>query len=223
MGNKNSNYGTRLSRPIVCSYDTSYEHSLEHYTAVRRMVEDAELGRVAVSGIYRDGNAVNHSVDALCEAGFRNSDISLLFSKSEGTKNIAGEKHTNPLEKGTTPGDTSSGEVSGSLVWLARIEPVATAAVGQFIAVGPIVAALATAGAGGTLDGFVGTLLGMGIPDCHAKRYDGRVKEGGILLSVYVDGSDLRAKHVLERTGADDISIADEESAHRDNRLPRAS
>jgi hypothetical protein len=211
MSNKDSKpmaAGTRLSRPIVGSYDTSYEHSLEHYIAVRRMAEDAELGRVAVSGIYRDGGAVNHTVNALCEAGFRNTDISVLF------------------ERGTASGAASGGEVSGSLGWLVGIGPVAAAAVGQFIAVGPIVAPLATAGAGGILDGLLGTLFGIGIQEWDAKRYQGRVKEGGILLSVYVDSSDARAKHILERTGADDISTTEEERAEwqrSDNPLPRAS
>src|SRR5215469_8328525 len=145
-----------------------YEHSLEHYTVVRRMVENAELGRVAVSGIYRDRSAVNHTVNALCAAGFRNTDISVLFPESEGTND------TNAPEKGTAPGATSGGELSGSLRWLAGLGPVATAAVGQFIAVGPIVTALATAGTGGILDGLGATLFGVGIPEYHAKRYEER-------------------------------------------------
>jgi len=183
------------------------------------MVEDAQLGRVAASGIYRDGSAVNHTVNALREAGFRNTDISVLCLESEGTKDIA-------CGKGTAPGATSGGEVSGSLRWLAGLGPVATAAVGQFVAVGPIVTALATAGTGGILDGLGATLFGVGIPEYHAKRYEERVKEGGILLSVYVDSSDGRAKHILERTGADDISTTEEESAEwqkSNNPLPRAS
>ena len=215
MSNKDSNYtpaGTRLSRAIVCSYDTGYEHSLEHYTAVRRMVEDAELGRVAVSGMYRDGSTVNHTVNALCDAGFRNTDISVLLPESEGTKDIACGKHTDTPEKGTAPGATSGGGVNGSLAWLARIGPVATASVGQFSAIGPIVAALATAGTGGICDGLVDALFGMGIQECEARRYEGRVKEGGILLSVYSDNSDWtrKAKDILERTGADDVSSTGE-------------
>jgi hypothetical protein len=86
---------------------------------------------------------------------------------------------------------------------------------GPFIAAGPIMAALAGAGAGGVVGGIAGALIGMGIPEYEAKRYEGRIKEGGILLSVHCDSSDWvkKAKQVLERTGAEDISSAGEASA----------
>ena len=87
--------------------------------------------------------------------------------------------------------------------------------VGPFIAAGPIVAALAGAGAVGVVGGIAGALVGMGIPEYEAKRYEGRIKEGGILLSVHSDGSDWtkKAKEILERTGAEDVSSRGEASA----------
>jgi len=190
------------------------------------MVEDAELGRVAVFGMYRDGSAVNHTVKALCEAGFRNTDISVLFP--ETAKDLVCGKHTDTPEKGVAPGATSGGEVDGSLGWLGRIGPVATASAGRFIAAGPIVAALTTAGGGGILDGLTSTLFGMGIPEYEAKRYEGRVQQGGILLSVDSDNSDWtrKATEILERTGAEDVSSTGEEKAdfsNTDNPMLRAS
>jgi hypothetical protein len=83
---------------------------------------------------------------------------------------------------------------------------------GPFIAAGPIMAALAGAGIGGAVGGLTGALVGMGIPEYEAKRYEGRVKDGGILLSVHPDSSEetKKAKEILERTGAQDISSTSE-------------
>lgn len=103
---------------------------------------------------------------------------------------------------------------------------LAVPGVGPFIAAGPIVAALAGAGVGGTVGGIAGALIGMGIPEYEAKRYEGQVKSGGILLSVHSDDSDWskRAKQVLRRTGAQDIGSAGEVSVNSsDNDLRRAS
>ena len=89
-------------------------------------------------------------------------------------------------------------------------------------------AALAGVGVGGAIGGIAGALIGMGIPEYEAKRYEGRVKEGGILLSVHCDSSDWtkKAKEILERTGAEDVSSTGEASADfskTDKPLPRAS
>ena len=96
--------------------------------------------------------------------------------------------------------------------WLAGIGALAIPGLGPFIAAGPIMAALAGAGVGGAVGGLTGALVGMGIPEYEAKRYEGRVKDGGILLSVHSDSSEetKRAKEILERTGAQDISSTGE-------------
>lgn len=181
----------------------------------------------AVFGIYRTRGGVEQGVDALRAAGFRNTDISVLFPENEGTKDFAHEKNTKAPE-GTAAGAGTGAVVGGALGWLAGIGALAIPGVGPLIAAGPIVAALTGVGVGGAIGGITGALIGMGIPEYEAKRYEGRVKEGGILLSVHSDSSDWtsKAKDVLERTGAEDISSAGEASADfskTDKPMQRAS
>jgi hypothetical protein len=181
----------------------------------------------AAFGIYRTRLDAENGVDALRDAGYRATDISALLPENEGTKDFAHEKHTKAPE-GTATGATSGAVIGGGLGWLAGIGALAIPGLGPLIAAGPIVAALAGAGAGGVLGGLTGALVGMGIPEYEAKRYEGRVKEGGILVSVHCDDSNWtkRAKEILERTGADDVSSTGEASADfskTDKPMPRAS
>jgi hypothetical protein len=186
----------------------------------------------AVFGIYTSYASVENAVDALRTAGFRNEDISALFPEGAGTRDFAHEKNTKAPE-GATAGGGTGAVVGGALGWLLGIGAIAIPGLGPFIAAGPIMAALAGAGVGGAVGGITGALIGMGIPEYEAKRYEGRVKDGGILLSVHSDNSDWtkRAKEILKRTGAQDISSTGEAGAEDkservksdDVRLPRAS
>ena len=168
----------------------------------------------AVFGIYSSYGQVESAVDALRAAGVRNTDISVLFPENVGSKDFAHEKGTKAPE-GATTGAGTGALIGGGLGWLAGIGALAIPGLGPFIAAGPIMAALAGAGVGGAVGGIAGALIGMGIPEYEAKRYEGRVKEGGILLSVHSDNSDWtkRAKEILERTGAQDISSTGEAKA----------
>jgi hypothetical protein len=181
----------------------------------------------AVFGIYPTYTAVETAVDALRSAGFRNADISALFPENAGTREFAHEKNTKAPE-GATTGAGTGVVLGGAMGWLLGIGAIAIPGLGPFIAAGPIMAALAGAGVGGTVGGIAGALVGMGIPEYEAKRYEGRVKDGGVLLSVHSDNSDWtkRAKEILKSTGAQDISSAGEASADEsesDVRLRRAS
>src|SRR5271169_4337943 len=178
----------------------------------------------AAFGIYRDRVGVETAVDMLRNAGFRNTDISVLFPHNEGTKDFAAEKNTKAPE-GTAAGVGTGAVVGGALGWLMGIGALAIPGLGPFIAAGPIMAALAGVGVGGAIGGIAGALVGMGIPEYEAKRYEGRVKDGGILLSVHSDNSEWtkRAKMILEATGAQDISSSGEASSDEpDMQLPRA-
>ena len=165
----------------------------------------------AVFGIYASIVTVENGVDALQRAGFRNTDISVLLPENAGSKDFAHQKGTKAGE-GATAGAGTGAVLGGALGWLAGIGALAIPGVGPFIAAGPIMAALAGAGVGGAVGGIAGALIGMGIPEYEAKRYEGRVKNGGILLSVHSDNSEWtkRAKDILEQTGAEDISSSGE-------------
>src|ERR1700757_4768527 len=147
----------------------------------------------AVFGIYANRTGAETAVDALKAANFRNSDISVLLPEGDRTKDFAHEKSTKAPE-GATTGAGTGAVVGGTLGWLMGIGALAIPGLGPFIAAGPIMAALAGAGVGGTVGGIAGALIGMGIPEYEAKRYEGRIKSGGILLSVHCDDSDWTKK-----------------------------
>jgi Protein of unknown function (DUF3341) len=167
----------------------------------------------AVFGIYKNSMAAERAVDRILAEGFSNNDISVLLPDTQSTKEFAHEKNTKAPE-GTATGATAGGVVGGTLGLLAGIGTLAIPGVGPFIAAGPIMAALAGVGVGGAVGGLIGALVGMGIPEYEAKRYEGRVKSGGVLLSVHCTGSHdvARAKEILKQTGAEDIASAGEKS-----------
>ena len=168
----------------------------------------------AVFGMYATYENVSEGVDALKASGFRNTDISVLFPENAGSRDFAHEKNTKAPE-GATTGAGTGAVVGGTLGWLAGIGTLAIPGLGPFIAAGPIMALLAGVGVGGAVGGITGALIGLGIPEYEAKRYEGRIKAGRILLSVHSENSQStdRAKEILERTGAQDISSTAEASA----------
>jgi hypothetical protein len=169
---------------------------------------------IAVFGIYQTGRQAERSVDDLMAAGFRSDDISVLLPDHECTTTFAHEKNTKAPE-GATAGVTAGGAIGGTLGLLAGMGLLAIPGVGPFLAAGPIMAALAGLGAGATVGGLVGALVGIGIPEYEAKRYEGHIRDGGVLLSVHCDSADKvnRAKNLLKHTGAQDIASTGEAKA----------
>ena len=169
------------------------------------------MSNTAIFGIYPTYETVEGAVRELKAAGFRATDVSVLVPENLGTKDLAHVKATKAPE-GAAAGAGSGAIIGGTLGWLAGIGALAIPGIGPLIAAGPIVAALAGAGAVGAIGGITGALAGMGIPEYEAKRYEGRVRSGGILLSVHADDTPWtrKAEKVLRDTGAEDISSVSE-------------
>ena len=181
--------------------------------------------RTTVLGIYPTRSGAEAGLQALKEAGFRNADVSVLFPEDLGTKEVGTETSTKAPEAAAAGAGTGA-VIGGALAWLAGIGALAIPGAGPFIAAGPLVAALAGATAGGTLGVIAGALVGLGITEGEAKRYEGHLRSGGILLSVHCDSTNsaVMAQEVLRRTGAQDISPigeAKEEDAEGDRPLAR--
>jgi hypothetical protein len=185
------------------------------------------MANSVVFGIFSTKAQVETAVDEMKREGFRNADISVLFPYNEGTKDFALEKGTKAPE-GAVAGATSGAVFGGALGWLAGIGVLAIPGIGPFIAAGPIMALLGGVGVGAAVGGITGALIGMGIPEYVATRYEGRIKGGCILLSVHADDSKWiqKAKKILDQMGADDISSTGEtkgDYANTDKPRDRAS
>jgi len=170
--------------------------------------------KTAVFGIYPTLSSADHATDTLVRSGFPASDISALLPENLGSRQIGTEKASKAPE-GAATGAGSGAVLGGTLGLLAGIGALAIPGVGPLIAAGPIMAALAGIGVGGAVGGFTGALIGLGIPEYEAKRYEGRMQKGGILLSVHCDSSEAvkRAKEIMKMTSAEDISATGESSA----------
>lgn len=155
-----------------------------------------------------------HIVDQLRLSNFSSNDISALFADHGTTRDFAHEKHTKAPE-GTAAGAGTGGVIGGSLGWLAGIGALAIPGVGPFIAAGPILAALSGAAIGATLGGITGCLIGLGIPELEAKRYEGKLQGGNILIAVHAEDSDevARAREIFETAEASDICTTGEKTA----------
>jgi len=158
-------------------------------------------------------------VSELKAAGFSNNDISVLFPDKTGTRDFAHEHHTKAPE-GAATGAGTGGVLGGVLGWLVGAGTLAIPGLGPFIAAGPILAALGGASVGATVGGLTGALVGMGIPEYEAKLYEGKLREGNILLSVHTDDGEQRkrAKEIFQNCGAEDVSALEEASTPRAKR-----
>jgi len=168
----------------------------------------------SVLGIYPDRTTVSDAINVLHKTGYRETDISVLSSDNQGSKDFAHDPHTRALE-GAAVGAGAGAVIGAALAWFVSIQTVSIPGFGPLVAVGPVVAALAGAGAGGALGWIAGWLAGLGQTEYVARRYAGRIRRGGILVSVHCDSPEwcARAKMTLQDTGARCISSASETAA----------
>ena len=172
------------------------------------------MSKKSVFCIATTRDQADRIVDQLKASNFSNNDISVLFPDKGTTKDFAHEKNTKAPE-GAVAGASTGGVVGGALGWIVGIGALAIPGVGPFIAAGPILAALSGAAIGAAAGGIAGGLIGLGIPELEAKRYEGKVKEGNILLSVHTENSEeiKRAKEIFTNAGAHDICVTGEAAA----------
>jgi hypothetical protein len=177
----------------------------------------------AVIGIVATQPQAEMIVIELQRSGFRTDDISVVFPDTGATRDFAHEKNTKAPE-GAVTGASAGGVLGGTLGLLAGIGALAIPGLGPFIAAGPIMAALSGAAAGAAVGGVAGALVGLGIPEVEAKAYEGKLKSGKILISVHTDDADVRkrAREIMERNSATDISVVGEESVPKDKSQPVA-
>jgi uncharacterized protein YcfJ len=164
-----------------------------------------------VIGIAETDTQAESIVNALQAAGIAGTDISVLLPDQQGSRDFAHEHNTKAPE-GAVAGASTGGVIGGTLGLLVGIGALAIPGLGPFIAAGPLMAALSGAAAGAAAGGITGALIGLGIPEIEAKRYEGKVKGGNILIAAHVSSSELqdRAKSVLQREGAHDVSTSSE-------------
>jgi hypothetical protein len=169
------------------------------------------MSKKSVFCIATNRGQADQIVDRLKAANFSSNDISVLFPDKDTSRDFAHEKHTKAPE-GAVAGASTGGVVGGALGWIVGIGALAIPGVGPFIAAGPIMAALSGAAIGAAAGGIAGGLIGLGIPELEAKRYEGKVKEGNILLSVHTENSEeiKRAKEIFTAAGAHDICTTGE-------------
>src|SRR5262245_10551385 len=165
----------------------------------------------AVVCIVDDPIKAEGVVAELRDAGIESDQVSVLFPDKQGTRDFAHERNTK-LPEGAATGAAAGGVLGGALGWLVGIGSLAIPGLGPFIAAGPIMAALSGAAVGATAGGITGALVGMGVPEFEAKRYEGKIKGGNILISVHTDDGDerTRVKEIFERAGAEDIRTTGE-------------
>jgi hypothetical protein len=149
-------------------------------------------------------------IHRLQAAGFADSDISVLMADKQETREFAHEHHTRAPE-GAVAGIGTGLAVGGVVGWLAGVGSLALPGLGALIAAGPIMGALSGAAVAGTVGGVTGALIGMGIPEHEAKKYEGRVQQGNTLVSVHSESIEeiRRARDVFADAGAEDIAMAD--------------
>lgn len=169
---------------------------------------------ISAFGIYPDQATVADAVEALKAAGFRSTDMSVLYPENLGSKDFGHERHTKAPE-GAVAGGGSGAVVGAAIGWLAGAGSMMIPGLEPFAAAGPVMGMLGGMGVGVTLGGLAGGFVGAGIPEYEAKRYEGRVRRGGILLSVHCDDATWAksARRILKKTGAKDIATAGEAKA----------
>lgn len=174
------------------------------------------MAKKAVIGLVASEAQAENIVIALQRLGFSSNDISVLLQDQQATRNFAQEQHTKAPSEGAVAAVSAGGAVGGTLGFLAGIGALAIPGVGPLIAAGPILATLSGAAAGAAMVSLAGALVGMGMPESEAKQYEGKIKDGHVLVSIHIHDARQRdqAKRIVAAAGAIDVVITGEHSPH---------
>src|ERR1039458_750773 len=177
------------------------------------------MSKKSVFCIATSRNHADQIVGQLKTANFSNNDIWVLLPDKHSTRDFAHEKNTK-APKGAVAGAGTGVVIGGALGWIAGIGALAIPGVGPFIAAGPIMAALSGAAIGAAAGGIAGGLIGLGIPELEAKRYEGKVKIGNLLISVHtqISAEIKRAKEIFTQAGAQDICTTGETATAKEDK-----
>jgi hypothetical protein len=165
----------------------------------------------AIICIAKSGDEADHILSELMASHFSNNDISILFPDKTGFRDMGHERHSKAPE-GAAAGAGTGGLVGGAVGLLVGMGMVAIPGLGPFLAAGPIMAALSGAAVGATVGGVAGILVGLGIPEIEARQYEGRLKDGNILISVHSESAveQERVRRIFDKGGAGSISTTSE-------------
>jgi hypothetical protein len=157
----------------------------------------------------------NQIVDRVKTSGFSSHDVSALFPDQDTVRDLAEEKSTRTHRREQLPASQGTAWWTARRSCFASIGALAIPGVGHFVAAGSIIFALSGAvvgGAGG--GGLAGALIGMGISEFEASRYESKIKEGNILILVHAGNpADITlAKTIFREAGAHCICSTDEAS-----------
>ena len=110
--------------------------------------------------------------------------------------------------------------IGGALGWIVGIGALVIPGFGPFIAAGPILAALSGVAIGAAVGGIAGGLIGFGIPESVAKRYEDKLQDGNILISVHTENAEeiTQAEVIFARANAQDICTTGATAVTDDNR-----
>jgi uncharacterized membrane protein len=165
----------------------------------------------AVLCMAKSADQADRILADLMDSHFSNEDISIVYPDKTGTRDLAHERNTKAPE-GAAAGVSTGGLLGGAVGLLVGMGMIAIPGLGLFVAAGPIMAALSGAAVGATVGGITGTLIGLGIPEIEARQYEGRLKDGNILISVHSESAveQERVRRIFERAGAADVSEVSE-------------
>jgi len=166
---------------------------------------------MCVYGMAKSDVQAVQIANRLRACGFSPSDISILAPDRGGVRDL-GHANATKAPEGAAAGASTGAILGGALGWLVGAGALTIPGVGPLVAAGPIIAALSGLAVGGTIGGFTGALVGMGIPEYEAQQYAGKLREGNILLCVHADGSDeaARIRQVFTNEKAEHISTGNE-------------